>query len=356
MTINTRSTIKLTDVGYGHSPTPEEYAYLYRADPIVQFAIDTMVEDACRKGHNGKDASRVPVEKMARKMARLYGDSIVVLYDTNADLSAKFNGKALGCAVFTPLVGGTGYHDPNVDELDESGIPRFYRIAINGKEVKVDASRCVMYANKPTPNTYRGISCLDAVIDDIWVKRKWMNRFGYRSSKLPDTVIEVNRKSGTWVTADKTVIDDALGDVDHVFTEGEMTMNAVTPPFDAPAIAIIMEGADERIAAGLGVTKNDIKGAEAGQKLGTDANESTYVTTLEDIQEGFVEADKKVEAAFGQLEFDWNSPSDTPDKEKVETFVLLVGALSTILEKLPADTEVIQIARDQIVSRYSKGS
>jgi len=337
-------------------PTPEEYAYLYRADPIVQFAIDTMVEDACRKGHDGKDGSRIPIEKMARKMARLYGDSIVVLYDSNADLSQPFNGKALGCAVFTPLVDNCGYHDPNTSELDEKGVPKVYRVSINNKEVKIDATRCVMYPNKPTPNTCRGISCLDAVIDDIWVKRKWMSRFGYRASKLPDTIVEVNKKGGTWNTADKTVVDDALGDVDHVFTEGEMTMNAVTPPFDAPAIAIIMEGADERIAAGLGVTKSDIKGADTGQKLSVDADESTYVTTLEDIQQAFLEADKKVEAAFGQTEFSWNSPSDTPDSEKVKTFVDLIGCLWTLKEHSPEDKQMIDIAREQIVSRFSEGN
>lgn len=345
--MNTRDTISLNNVDYGHQFSAEELHYLYQSDPIATFAIDTMVNDAVRNGWVKCEAfgNRESIT-LAMKGGRLYGDTMVVLYDGNADLTTTFSGRASACDVFSPLCNGDGYHDPNSDQLDEKGKVKQWKISRNGKQFLVDASRCVLFRWKPEANSDRGFTALGAIIDDLWVYRKWMNRFGYRASKLPDTILNVN-KQDAWNSDDKTEITNALGDVDHVFTSGNTTVTPIAPPFEPQALNTIVEAAKERIAAGLGVAKADLIGAEGGSKLSTDSNQAMYWMTISEIQVEFEPAVKQVVEAFGLKWEGWNSPQETPLEKSIQMLVVLCGAFEGA-----TDLEIKAILKKQITSNF----
>jgi len=340
MSIYTSLDVDLDDWERGDTFTAEQLLYLYQRDPFVQWRIDDMTEDATRNWLNNfpDDQQRVKeVILQAMKWSQLYGDAIVIVKKDLLD-------------VFHPLVDGVGYETPTGEDLDEMGYPKRFKIKIGErKEIVVDAEDVVIFPHVKKERTWRGYSAIGAVFDDIIDLRKWRKVYGKRASKVAVPSFHVNRES-PWTETEKQTLKDVFGENEVAATHGNVKFETIGGVLQQNEIESVKEALMEALAAGFDVNKTDLKGAEAGQKLSTDANQGAYQMALVDIQKHYTPYVKEVLRRLG-IEFGgWNTPWEESEQVKIQNIQVLTAAYLACVDK--GAQEIAAIIKDKIVNLY----
>jgi hypothetical protein len=141
---------------------------------------------------------------------------------------------------------------------------------------------------------YRGHSVFEPVADDLMYLQKWRMASGVRAREYANAG-KIAVKKGTWTDTDKTELSKIFPNA-KIFTVSvgetaqEFALLDVGGLLNDTELGLTVEGLKEMIACGFGVTKSDITGANAGEKLGADFNQSSYFMTLEDIQRNYADS------------------------------------------------------------------
>jgi len=342
--INTRTYKSFEEWEPGQSFGADTLLFLYESDGLVQFRIRNMTEDATRNWLVNAEFDETAQEIVKAMMwSQLYGDAIVVLYDEGENNLLEDVKSPVALQAFHPLAGDCGY---TVGKNKENGWPAFFKIRTGGfKSIVVNADRCVIFPYKKTTNSWRGYSAIGPVIDEIIFYRKWVNVFAERASKVAVPSFHANKKDGTWTRDEKENLEDVFGEDEVAATSGEVTFSTIGGALEPNEIEQVCERLLERIAACWGVTKADLKGAEAGQKLSTDANRGAYQMALVDIQRHYTPHVKKVLERMGLEWTGWNTPWEMPIESRINNLIALAATYEQV-----QDPEIKAIIKDTLMN------
>jgi len=281
--------------------------------PIGRFRIDILVGDAFRYGFNLKD----PKQKLPRWVLPTFIDA--VKYSETFGYAGTYHAANLVNQVeaippnFAESRGGIGAFNE-----DEKGNPvswEFYSAA-GTKAEPFPIKTLNLFSALHCDRDYRGHSVFEPVVDDIMFLQKWRMASGVRAKEYANAG-KIVVKEGAFTTEDKTELGKIFPSA-KVFALGTANAEKVQI-LDVGGLltdteqALTVEGLKEMIACGFGVTKSDITGANAGEKLGADFNQSSYFMTLEGIQRNYAEnAYKYFELLPGLPELDPENPFKAP--------------------------------------------
>jgi hypothetical protein len=224
---------------------------------------------------------------------RLFGWSIIVqgYADHGKTLEAPVESpqEILDIVAYGPLQFSVQSSDEDKNEESERfGLPNFYTLARTGiSQAKTHFSRVLHFATRLLTHSYRGISVLEPVYDDLTVLRniRWgmgqtMFRYG---SGFPDVELQ---------GANKKQLDDLEASQQFknlqartYFLHSDKTKldfkglagRALNPePYYLPIM--------ENISAGSGVPLAILRGAQAGELAGSEVNEREYFKLISDAQ------------------------------------------------------------------------
>lgn len=292
--------------------------------PIGRFRIDTVVGDAFRYGFNLKEGSQKPPKWVlplfisAVKYAEEFG--YAGIYDPDG-----INFEAMP-PNFSSSRGGIGAFNE-----DEKGIPQSweYYTAVGTKSDTFPMSSLVLLSALKADRDYRGHSVFEPVVDDIMYLQKWRMASGIRAKEYANAG-KIAVKTGAFTDADKASIAKIFPNA-KIFTIGLPDKDSTFELLDVGGLlndtelGLTVEGLKEMVACGFGVTKSDITGANAGEKLGADFNQSSYFMTLEDIQRNYADAAynffdrmKGLKLVLDE-DYPFKAPREVPITERVQT-------------------------------------
>jgi hypothetical protein len=292
--------------------------------PIGRFRIDTVVGDAFRYGFNLKNKE----DKLPRWVLPIFMDG--AKWSETFGHAGIYNPDGINVEALPPLFsssrGGIGAFHEN-----ELGNPESwdYYTAANTKNSNYPMEQLVLMSALKTDRDYRGHSVFEPVIDDIMYLQKWRMASGVRAKEYANAG-KIAVKTGEWTALEKAEIAKTFNNA-KIFTvgikdaQGKFELLDVGGLLNDTELGLTVEGLKEMIACGFGVTKSDITGANAGEKLGADFNQSSYFMTLEDIQRNYSEcAYQYFEGLKGlnvQLDddFPFKAPREIPMADRVQT-------------------------------------
>ena len=291
--------------------------------PVGRFRIDTVVGDAFRYGFNFKE----PKAKIPRWVLPVFTNT--VKYSETFGHAGIYNPDGTNVEALPPNFstsrGGIGLFNE-----DDKGNPISwdYYSSAGTKVDTLDMASLNLFSAIHADRDYRGHSVFEPVCDDIMYLQKWRMASGVRAKEYANAG-KILVKEGAFTAADKTEVGKIFPNA-KIFTLG--TTNAekvqlldVGGLLNDSELGLTVDGLKEGIAAGFGVTKSDITGANAGEKLGADFNQSSYFMTLEDIQRNYAEpAYRYFEGLKGlnvQLDddFPFKAPREIPLADRVQT-------------------------------------
>ena len=293
--------------------------------PVGRFRIDTVVGDALRYGFNFKE----PKAKIPRWVLPTFIDA--VKYSETFGFAGTYNPDGINVEALPPNFsasrGGIGLFNE-----DDKGIPQtwvYYTSAGTAMEPAFPMSTLNLFSAIKADRDYRGHSVFEPVCDDIMYLQKWRMASGVRAKEYANAG-KIAVKVGTWTATDKTELGKVFPNA-KIFAVGVPTAANEFALLDVGGLLtdseqqLTIDGLKEMIACGFGVTKSDITGANAGEKLGADFNQSSYFMTLEDIQRNYAEpAYKYFDGLKGlnvQLDddFPFKAPREVPLSDRVQT-------------------------------------
>lgn len=293
--------------------------------PIGRFRIDTVVGDAFRYGFNFKEGSK----KAPKWLLPKFIDA--VKYSETFGFSGIYNPDGITIESLPPNFsssrGGIGaFHE------DDKGNPTewaYYTIAgqLTGENFPINTLN--LFSALKCDRDYRGHSVFEPVCDDIMYLQKWRMASGVRAKEYASAG-KIAVKHGAWTTTEKTEIGKIFPNA-KIFTVGLANPTDTFELLDVGGLltdteqGLTVEGLKEMIACGFGVTKADITGSSAGQKLGDDFNQSSYFMTLEDIQRNYADNAYRLIESMPSLglvlddDYPFKAPREVPITERVQT-------------------------------------
>lgn len=291
--------------------------------PVGRFRIDTVVGDALRYGFNTKD----PKAKLPRWVLPIFIEA--VKYSETFGFAGTYNSGGTNIEALPPNFstsrGGIGAFNEN-----DIGIPESweYYTAAGTKSETFPMATLNLFSGLHCDRDYRGHSVFEPVADDIMYLQKWRMASGIRAKEYANAG-KIAVKTGSWTSTEKSEIGKIFPNA-KIFTVGLGANEDKFELLDVGGLltdteqALTVEGLKEMIACGFGVTKSDITGANAGEKLGADFNQSSYFMTLEDIQRNYAEQAYRY---FDQLtvlgvqldqDFPFKAPREVPLADRVQ--------------------------------------
>ena len=301
-------------------PTPDAYNYLRCRTPVGRFRIDTVTGDAFRYGFNVKSG------KVPRWVMPIFKQC--VKYSDTFGYAAMHHVDAMTIDALPPLFntsrGGIG-----TIEEDDLGQPKVfnYQKTASDKPTPIDPKDVTLFSAMSADRCYAGHSCFEPVIDDLMYLQKWRMASGTRAREYANAG-KIAVKVGDWSPEEKAQISRVFPRAKivtvSVHQAGEFELLDVGGLLTESELGLTTESIKEMIAAGFGVTKSDITGSSAGQKLGDDFNQSSYFMTLEDEQHNYAECAYEM---FEKLqvdvvlddEFPFKPPREIQLAERVQT-------------------------------------
>jgi hypothetical protein len=292
--------------------------------PIGKFRIETVVGDAFRYGFNLKDQE----SKLPRWALPIFTDA--VKYSETFGYAGTYHASGLVNQVealppnFAQSRGGIGAFNE-----DERGMPQTweYYNSTGTKSEPFPMATLNLFSALKCDRDYRGHSVFEPVADDIMFLQKWRMASGVRAKEYANAG-KIIVKEGPFTAEDKTELGKIYPNA-KMFTLGTKDAEKVQI-LDVGGLLtdseqlLTIDGLKEMIACGFGVTKSDITGANAGEKLGADFNQSSYFMTLEGIQRNYAENAYKffeLLPGLGTLDddFPFKAPREIPLADRVQT-------------------------------------
>ena len=285
---------------------------------------------------------------MALKYARALGFAVVVYYDEQNDLSAPLieGQPTLGFDVFPPRFETYGIEKW---DLDAENRPEWFYISYGdkaGKKLKISAKRCtIITCNRTTPD-WRGLALLAGCADDVRDYWRWRRILGERAGTRATTRYMLNKQQGTWTSDEITSVNSAFAGVPCATVVGA-TIQSVSGDLGDTEIVNILDALREAIAVKLGVNVSDFRGAEAGQKLSVDSNNTRLARTLRGIQNWATPFMEEIYARMGWsfkgLNPPWEIPPDVLDKSALA----LIDAMENTM-----DEDIKKILKGRVLAIY----
>lgn len=296
------------------------------ATPIGKFRIETVIGDAFRYGFNLKKNSKKP----PRWALPLFVET--VKYSDTFGYSGVHDPDGVTMQSLPPLFsssrGGIGAFDE-----DDKGNPiswHYYTSSAPQETIPLDMKKLILFSGMKCDLDYRGHSVFEPVAHDIIYLQRWRLASGERAKEYANAG-KIAVKEGAWDSIEKSEIAKIFPNA-KIFTVGikqgtKFELLDIGGLLNETEQAMVIESFKEMIAGGFGVTKSDITGANAGEKLGADFNQSSYFMTLEDIQRHYSEQAyqffEHLSVAFPGLELDedfpFKAPREVPVAERVQT-------------------------------------
>ena len=344
--------IDLSKRVYGDRFTADDLHYLRARDSRARYAIEVRVADAFRNGYsvvNPTSKTRAIIEendknvKKCSKWAVEFGWAIIIHMTSGDDetsrLAASMPEEAVSLATmawhpFTQDLGGIERWD--TDSI--TGLPTFFYIRVPkvASVFKISADRCDIYTWGDYSNHWMGLSDMSSAFDPVVGLRMWegtaiRRQRDYATARylVPMPPNCFDPMTGAPLPAVKAVADEVFVDVPYMLVPaGAGAVEHIGGPMDDNEETLTIESVKESIASGLAIAKTDMTGAVAGQKLGTDANESTYSMTMKDIQVQLLPYVKKTYARLGVDIAGFKNAAELSPQSKYATLAVLNGMFS----------------------------
>ena len=323
---------------YGDAFSADDLHYLRTRDARAYYAIDDLLDAAFRRGFREKDDEvqepagkppvdgeqktaapgsslpkrptgaqkkpkltrdedddnsidlHVPTMKKGWKFAAEYGWGLVVHYHEGENKLKEAMGEdeSVQIQAFHPLVADFG-GIKRWDTDEKTGLPKKFYIQPNagiGTEIEVDASRCDIYTWGDISNAWQGYTSLGPSLDDIIGNRLWRATAGRRIRDYSTARYLIQKLNATAAldATEKAEIASAFAGVPHAAVPGEWKVDTVGGPTDTAELTLVTSAQVASVAVGQGINVSDMEGANAGAKLSTDSNMTSYDDRVLDIQ------------------------------------------------------------------------
>lgn len=322
-----------TEKGDRHAPDPGELPnirdllFLREFDAVAAFACIGIPEDALGNWIDDKPApgefTRDERETILRAIidSETLGLSIIVLLD-DAPLSEDPELPALGFRYFSLADPQTGFGieswEYNTDRTYKSFKIRYGTLP--NETIEIPASRCLILR----PRMKRPV--IYPCYDEIWNLREWRRQMGTRSAERLPARFQFNRQEGTWNKPEKDSVSDAMGDTKYMLTSN-VEVKAITGEISDQELVNTLDELRSAIALALRVSVADIRGAEAGQKLSVDSNDTKYARRLLAIQKHYNSYIFRLAELCGRKFDGFPSPWELRDDLKDKSILALADAM-----------------------------
>lgn len=351
---------------FGDPFTPSDLEYMRMRDSKIGFIIDTRVDDAFRNGlvfKDKKDIKRaskvVPYVKKFWKFAMQHGWSVVMHKEgMTPDLAAALppDAMSIGIQGFHPWTANDGgIARIVVDPI--SGYPKTYyyrgpRGTIS-TDLPIDATRCDLYTYGDETTSWQGYSAAGKAYDPALGLRLWLAAALRRQRDFPGARYIIKGidpgKAGQPVDAAVvTELKKSFPNIDVAAFNGvDVDVAVMESTADTGEGQLVVDTAKEDAATGAAIAKTDMTGSQAGAKLSTDADTSTYAMTAKDIQ---ASAFPNIEPTFEKLGMPiegFKTASELPSEQKQTAMVELMDLYGRCMPELK------QIVADRLTSFMS---
>lgn len=267
--------------------------FLRMRDAHAKFVIDTLTDDAFARGfvfkQEGSDEDRIILKhcRRAAKWSRQFGCGFVYVSDGEIES-------------FPPFTVGDEGGVMRVETDPMTGYPMEYQVRIGRqKTVTLPADKVVIFTNGDATRSWQGYSELGATIDEYILKRSWRGAALQRARAYSAAVHLLTTKNDMVSEVDKEEIKKSFPHGDVAVVSGEWDYTKIGGSLEAGELDRVMDDSMAALAVGAGITVNDMKGGEAGQKLSTDSNQHHYFAEVRAIQDTFYIPCREVYARFG---------------------------------------------------------
>lgn len=261
------------------------------------FEVDDLATEAKDERFNGAvqaELAKLNAKSVFTEVAvyeRAYGWAIIVVgyQDSGTSLEDPVeNAKAIvDLAAYAPTSISGVEEDKDPDSL-RYGLPLYYRISRSGTiQTRVHFSRVIHFTTRLLDHPYKGISVLEPVWDDLtnlrnirWGMGQTMYRYG---SGFPDIELQGATKKQLDDFVDSGQFQDLHARTYFVHNE-KQKLEFKGAQGVALNPANYYEPILENIAAGSGLPKAIIRGAQAGALTGSEVNEREYFKLISDAQ------------------------------------------------------------------------
>ncbi|MDY7080013.1 MAG: hypothetical protein SXV54_24300 [Chloroflexota bacterium] len=351
---------------YGANFTADQLNFLRARDAVAHFAIDTRVQDAFRNGLLAEtfgtqavvDAHMVDLTKGVM-WAMQYGWSVLIHVgegddDANALAETMGDRPSLKFIAWHPYVQELG---GIVDWREDESTGRPSEITIRvpatgnagmdgiGRDFHVAGDRLSILTWGYHTNHWMGLSCLSAALDPILGSYLWQGtairrQRDYATARwivpLPMTCFDPG--TGLLRSDVETQLNTVFSGVPYVAVPpGLDAPSSIGGPLDEAEEGLVLDHATSSYAAALAITKADITGAEAGQKLSVDANDLAYAMTSRDIQKFWLPAIQKAFERMGVVVTGFRSASELSPEKRYVT----LGHLMDMYNRAPPSVKPI---------------
>jgi hypothetical protein len=310
-----------SDWTFGDKFTYSDLNYLRSRDGHAKFVIDVLTNDAFSKGFvietdGDPDPDRAILNtcRKAAKWARQFGHAIVA-FDLITYKLRALSPMELGGARLTV-------------KLDDRKYPISftYREGTAAEEV-IPIANCVIFTNGDNTNAWQGYSELGATIDEYIVKRGWRGAALERARNF-SKIVHLLTTPEPVSESDKTEIKKSFPHGDVAVVQGEWNHVLIGGNLEQGELDRVMDDSVGTMAVGAGITKTDMTGAEAGQKLGTDSNQHHYFSEIRAIQDMFILPCKEVYKKFGITVTRFEDAWQMSREQKLQWMIQLLDQLA----------------------------
>jgi len=367
---STKFNFKTWDVDKGLI-TKDLLYFLWCREPISQFVIDTLHDEAFRYGPIEPKAKEfklpywiMPNFTLAAKYGSLFG--IGWLYLDNGDpwnqLKTEMTNKAKIVRI-KPLH-LTHTKTSCIEKYVYDDMDNIIAVFYSGKtrqNIEIHRSRIIPFIGPKKDAEIAGHSMLEPLVDTIMPMKLWERTSGKRAKQHISASHSIYRASG-FTSAQLTQIQNMLGETKALIMGGDPT--TLNPELSKLQVDEIGRGASDaelttfqdqswkNISAGTGTAKSDVTGAEAGAKLSTDSNSSIRVMKLENIQKMYYEPAMEMfeKLNIPSFQFDgWNDPREISEDQRFLELLQLLQSWNIAVST--QDNEIQNLVRNIILEK-----
>ncbi len=340
--------IDLKKKAFGEKFTPDELHFLRCRDAKFGFVVDTRVNDAFRNGfvfenpeHEKEAQKYIKQIRMTCKWAILHGFAMVDYLDGETkDLKDVLPPGAIALGIQAMTVEITGLGGIAKWDLDEHGWPKtFWYRTQNAQDIPIDISRVTLITWGDEQPGWQGYSGAGRLFDPAVGLRMWLGaalrrQRDYPSTRFivyPDTAGSVNPEQHATF---KTEMSKSFTDIEVQAAPYKVGVAALGGPIAGEEETLVTTTAKEDSAVAGAVAQSDMTGSQAGAKLSTDADTSTYSMTAKDIQMELLPFVQEIFKRLGMPILGFKTASELPAEVKIDKFIALCGCYNNAAQEL----------------------
>jgi hypothetical protein len=232
-----------------------------------------------------------------------------------------------------------------VDTNDAGKLMAIHVRVGRGASVSYPIENVVIFTNGDETRSWQGYSELGASLDEYIMKRSWRSAALVRARAYARVVHLLMTKDAV-SDADKAEIKASFPHGDAAVVQGEWGYQKIGGNLEAGELDRVMEDSIEAMAVGAGITKNDMKGSEAGQKLSTDSNQHHFFAEVRSIQDEYLPACADVFQRFGIKIEGFNDAWTMTKTQNIQLRIQLLQMLSTTTS--PVVTKHLELMLEEL--------